>query len=128
MCREHDVEIRSAEAERADGSTWLAIAGGPRRGLPAQPERTFRTKRGVWHCDLLGGRQNPMMQRFGDFDDAGDASCTFGVADLALNRAELRLPRHRAASVKHVGQCLQLGAVADNCPRSMGLHEAHIRG
>jgi hypothetical protein len=115
--REHDMAVRAAQAERADpGEQGLAGKRPWASSLlysQAQPiERDLRVR----GDEVEAGRDLPMLDAQHDLEQASNASRTFQVADIGLDRPNeqrrIRFPRH----AMHAAERRCLDRIADPGP------------
>ena len=121
-----DVEVRAAEAERADGpATFVIGSADPRPTRRVEVERRcLEFELVVRPLDLGGLWQHLVVQRHDHLEQTGGTGSRLGVADLALHRAE-RTPLAVGASggVEHLRQTTELGRIAGHGAGAVGLDE-----
>ena len=124
---QHHMGVDAAEAEGVDaGSPRCFVALDPGARLGVQVEiGTFQTQLGVRVLTVNRGRQHLMVQRQRRLDDPGHAGSRHRVADHRLDGAQ-RAVRHLALTLaEHSGQRLNLGGIAHEGSRAVGLDQAN---
>ena len=127
---ERDVEVRAAEAERADGRA-ARVRGvvHPRARLGVEVERALvEVQLLVRRADLDGRRQHLVVEREDRLDHARRAGRGLRVADLRLHGAERAVVARCPRLVEHDAQRLDLGGVARDRARAVRLDEADRLG
>ena len=119
-----DVEIRPAEAKRADrGATRVIRRTQPRPRLGVQVERAvfdIDLRIRIVHFD--GGRQNPVVQRKSCLEQAGGSSCGLGVSDLRLHRTQCAPLLLCGSRREDLAQPFKLGRVARHRAGAVRFH------
>ena len=126
VLREGDVEVRSAESERADRSAPFVFGSAHPRSRPGVQvkRRPFQVEARIGPIDLGGLGEHLVMQRHHDLEETCRAGGRLGVADLALDRSERTpLPVGAVGGVERELESPEFGGVARNGAGAVGLDQ-----